>query len=377
MEHHGDVVPLLRDALDGHDARLRRGRLARRRAAPRALPATARNGARSCTSRSATAGATGTWSIRRSTAARWPHVDRGLVGRAGVRRDPPPGHRLGSRGSARWRPGLVVDFLDVATTRFTPPSRLLLSLESLGMVERGMFSAHRASASCPSVRNERRPDARAPGLHRLRSVDAAAAPAAPAQGLRRPRLGARARTSARTPTSSRGCSGDSPSWPTATARPSRVVGWSLGGIYARELGLERARPRPHGHHDGQSVPLPHRRQGPHVRAVRGGRAAATSRIAGRRFAEEHRPPLDVPATSIYSRTDGIVRWRACIEPVGPRRENVEVIGTHSGLGFNVAAAPRRRRSGQPAAGDVGAVRAAGLPAPVLPASVDGMTGLPV
>ena len=58
---------------------------------------------------------------------------------------------------------------------------------------------------------------------------------------------------------------------------------------------------------------------------------------GRDVPEEDRPPLPVPSTSIYTRSDGIVRWQACVEPVGPLRENIEVIGTHNGLGFNVAA----------------------------------------
>lgn len=45
------------------------------------------------------------------------------------------------------------------------------------------------------------------------------------------------------------------------------------------------------------------------------------------------PP--VPTTSIYSATDGIVAWRACIQP-GVRRdtENIEVEGSHCGLGWN-------------------------------------------
>jgi hypothetical protein len=42
-------------------------------------------------------------------------------------------------------------------------------------------------------------------------------------------------------------------------------------------------------------------------------------------------------TSIYTRTDGIVRWHTCIEAEGPERENICVIGTHNGLGFNLAA----------------------------------------
>ena len=42
----------------------------------------------------------------------------------------------------------------------------------------------------------------------------------------------------------------------------------------------------------------------------------------------------VPLTAIYSRTDGVVAWRACLEREGPTAENIEVRGSHCGLGHN-------------------------------------------
>ena len=45
-------------------------------------------------------------------------------------------------------------------------------------------------------------------------------------------------------------------------------------------------------------------------------------------------PIPVPATSIYTRSDGVVAWQACLEETGPRRENIEVRTTHIGLGFH-------------------------------------------
>ncbi|MGH9114527.1 MAG: alpha/beta hydrolase, partial [Acidimicrobiales bacterium] len=38
---------------------------------------------------------------------------------------------------------------------------------------------------------------------------------------------------------------------------------------------------------------------------------------------------------IYSRTDAIVDWRHAVAPPGPRRESIEVRGSHLGLGHNV------------------------------------------
>ena len=53
---------------------------------------------------------------------------------------------------------------------------------------------------------------------------------------------------------------------------------------------------------------------------------------------EHRlGALPVPSTSIYSRTDGVVRWQVCLDVRDDRHENVEVLGSHVGLGFNASA----------------------------------------
>lgn len=44
------------------------------------------------------------------------------------------------------------------------------------------------------------------------------------------------------------------------------------------------------------------------------------------------PP--VPSTAIYSRSDGVVHWTTCLEYEGEQAENVEIVGSHSGMGFN-------------------------------------------
>ena len=119
-------------------------------------------------------------------------------------------------------------------------------------------------------------------------------------------------------------------------RPVSVIGWSLGGIYARELARE--------HPDAvrQVITL-----GSPFRMTPGDRSAAswlTDRLPSR-FArdvlrmsdhEADKPPLTVPSTAIYSRTDGVVRWHTCIDTESGVHENVEVHATHSGLGYNPA-----------------------------------------
>ena len=48
------------------------------------------------------------------------------------------------------------------------------------------------------------------------------------------------------------------------------------------------------------------------------------------------PP--VPTTAIFSRTDGICAWQACIEQPSASVENIEVDGSHTGLTYNPAVA---------------------------------------
>lgn len=95
-----------------------------------------------------------------------------------------------------------------------------------------------------------------------------------------------------------------------------------------------------------------------VAAVRAYHARTGDRVAqngcftaecGCRFTRDYAGdfPAEVPLTSIYSRGDGVVRWRACVVPYA---DCVEVTGSHVGLAFNrkayralagaLAAAPR-------------------------------------
>ena len=120
-------------------------------------------------------------------------------------------------------------------------------------------------------------------------------------------------------------------------RPMSIVGWSLGGIYAREI----ARAAPSAVRQvitlGTPLRLRDRRKsnaGLVMGAVRGPQSEGD---AGPRQPEEARGPLPVPATAIFTRSDGVVPWRACLEVSSDTSESVEVAGSHSGLGHNPAA----------------------------------------
>jgi pimeloyl-ACP methyl ester carboxylesterase len=119
-------------------------------------------------------------------------------------------------------------------------------------------------------------------------------------------------------------------------RPVTIVGWSLGGIYARELA------RQHPEMVRQVITL-----GSPFRAKFGDLSAASStwdRLSPNFLeefrwlltAEKDKAPLAVPATAVYSRTDGIVAWPLCLEARGATTESIEVRGSHCGLGVNPA-----------------------------------------
>ena len=122
----------------------------------------------------------------------------------------------------------------------------------------------------------------------------------------------------------------------ATDRPVSVVGWSLGGFYARWL----AREDPDLVRQVITLGTPFRltsNDEPGITSV--GRLYHAMRpMHTADFAslprERHAEPLPLPATAIYSRQDGIVPWRACLELPGPLSESVEVPASHCGLGFH-------------------------------------------
>jgi pimeloyl-ACP methyl ester carboxylesterase len=114
-------------------------------------------------------------------------------------------------------------------------------------------------------------------------------------------------------------------------RKVSLVGWSLGGIYAREL----ARKRPELVRSVITLATPFRdisaTHAARLVPIRpGGRPLSEARDLHAYLAQ----PIDVPTTSIYSRSDGIVHWQSCLEQPGPERENVEVDCSHTGMGFH-------------------------------------------
>jgi pimeloyl-ACP methyl ester carboxylesterase len=116
--------------------------------------------------------------------------------------------------------------------------------------------------------------------------------------------------------------------------PISVIGWSLGGIYARAMARRRSSSVRQVITLGSPFRLTDRNQ---TRA-----SAAFNRFSHLHVERTAAPldletePLPVPATSIYSRYDGVVAWQACLDLRSPRAENIAVVGSHFGYGHNPA-----------------------------------------
>ena len=115
-----------------------------------------------------------------------------------------------------------------------------------------------------------------------------------------------------------------------------LVGWSLGGFYVRELARETPDSVRQVITLGTAFRLSHPNQS---RARRAFGRHSHLHVPPEQLPppERMRSPLPVPSTSIYSKLDGIVAWRACLDEVGPQRENVAVYSSHFGLGHNPGA----------------------------------------
>jgi pimeloyl-ACP methyl ester carboxylesterase len=116
------------------------------------------------------------------------------------------------------------------------------------------------------------------------------------------------------------------------ARTMSLIGWSLGGFYAREV-AKRLNGRVR---QVITVGTPFAGRAEHTnvawfyRLVNGGPPPFEDELLAR-----FRMPPSVPTTSVFSRSDGIVAWQACVQRGGGAcAENIEVDGSHCGIGWN-------------------------------------------
>ena len=119
-------------------------------------------------------------------------------------------------------------------------------------------------------------------------------------------------------------------------RPISLIGQSLGGVFAHELAREfpdavrsvitlgspfAAESR--GDTNPMVARLFEELSGLSVEEMR--EMARTERASG---------PLPQPSTAIYSKTDGVVSWQTCISEPSPTSENIEILGSHTGMAMH-------------------------------------------
>lgn len=117
-------------------------------------------------------------------------------------------------------------------------------------------------------------------------------------------------------------------------KPAVLVGWSLGGYLAREVARE----------------LPDRIEqvftlgSPVVGGPKYTQVAAIYRAQGidvdwieAAIREREAVQLKTPITAIFSKSDGVVAWRACIDEYSPNVEHIEINASHIGLGISADA----------------------------------------
>jgi pimeloyl-ACP methyl ester carboxylesterase len=117
-------------------------------------------------------------------------------------------------------------------------------------------------------------------------------------------------------------------------RKVSLVGWSLGGVLAREL----AKRIPDQIRQVITLGSP-LAVGPNSTSVswiyqRVGDTPFSADDMRQLMASVREPPAHVPSTAIFSKSDGIVPWRGSIEPEAPLTDNIEVRASHCGLGVN-------------------------------------------
>ncbi len=121
-----------------------------------------------------------------------------------------------------------------------------------------------------------------------------------------------------------------------TGRKVSLVGWSLGGVYARDLALRM--PEMVRYVVTLGSPFAGDISATNARAIYEMLSGEKIADADLRDIQAIAGDLPVPTSSLYTRTDGVVNWRTCLNRISDTAENIEVtLASHIGIGVNAAA----------------------------------------
>ena len=115
-----------------------------------------------------------------------------------------------------------------------------------------------------------------------------------------------------------------------TGRKVALVGWSLGGVIARET----ARTVPHAVSRVITYGTPAVGGPTYTLGAQAFGRAESQRIRAMITDLDRQNPISVPITAIFTRRDRVVSWPACIDRTSPDVEHVEVRSTHAGMGLD-------------------------------------------
>jgi pimeloyl-ACP methyl ester carboxylesterase len=113
-------------------------------------------------------------------------------------------------------------------------------------------------------------------------------------------------------------------------RQVSLLGWSLGGIYAREMAKEL----PELARCVITLGTPFTGHPRATRAWRFYELVSGQSVHDAELTRQIRVAPACPTTSIYSKTDGIVAWQCSINDKAPHTENIHVHASHVGMGLN-------------------------------------------
>ncbi len=114
-----------------------------------------------------------------------------------------------------------------------------------------------------------------------------------------------------------------------TGQPAALIGWSNGGVFAREV----ARDRPDLVTRVFTYGTPIFGGPKYTRGAQFYPADELDRIE-HVVSERNEIPIERPITAFYSKNDSIVDWRACIDDFSPDVENIQVSSSHASMGID-------------------------------------------
>lgn len=121
-------------------------------------------------------------------------------------------------------------------------------------------------------------------------------------------------------------------------KPITLIGQSLGGVFAHEL----AREFPDAVRSVITLGSPFASKGSEdtnpmvMRLFERMSGITVDEMRELATEEQTSGPLPQPSTSIYSKSDGVVSWQACLNEPSDIAENIEIVGSHTGMGMHPA-----------------------------------------